>query len=441
MRIAVILIAAIGLCMPSQAQRKLTLQECLKIGIENNLSLKTAEGEIKKGKLTISENRSRLLPQINAVASFNDNFAPPVSVTDGTAYGKKYNVTKTLQYNAAAGVQLQMPLYNQMALTAMDLAKLVDHINELSYEKAKEDLIMQISKMYFMAQNTEEQIALVHDNIRRMKELRDITVAFFDNGMAIEVDVKRVNLNIENMQVQYDNACSMLEQQYNMLKYVLDYDLNEKIAVVVDDARVPDATTYGGLDTNLYELQLLQNKVVLAEKQKKLAKEEYLPTLSLTGNVMYSAYTDKFKNWFHSGESNHWYGSNGLGISLRVPIFDGFGRRSKVRKAQIDIDNARIGYEDPYKGMQAQYVNALNDLDNNRRNYTKQKDNYALADDVYKVTTDRYREGIVSMTEVLQDEIQLSSAQNNYLTASYNYKVSNLALLKLTGKLSTLLAQ
>lgn len=441
MRIAVILFAAIGLCMPSQAQRKLTLQECLKIGIENNLSLKTAEGEIKKGKLTISENRSRLLPQINAVASFNDNFAPPVSVTDGTAYGKKYNVTKTLQYNAAAGVQLQMPLYNQMALTAMDLAKLVDHINELSYEKAKEDLIMQISKMYFMAQNTEEQIALVHDNIRRMKELRDITVAFFDNGMAIEVDVKRVNLNIENMQVQYDNACSMLEQQYNMLKYVLDYDLNEKIAVVVDDAHVPDATAYGGLDTNLYELQLLQNKVVLAEKQKKLAKEEYLPTLSLTGNVMYSAYTDKFKNWFHSGESNHWYGSNGLGISLRVPIFDGFGRRSKVRKAQIDIDNARIGYEDAYKGMQAQYVNALNDVDNNRRNYTKQKDNYALADDVYKVTTDRYREGIVSMTEVLQDEIQLSSAQNNYLTASYNYKISNLALLKLTGKLSTLLAQ
>ena len=364
-----------------------------------------------------------------------------MSVTDGTAYGKKYNVTKTLQYNAAAGVQLQMPLYNQMALTAMDLAKLVDHINELSYEKAKEDLIMQISKMYFMAQNTEEQIALVHDNIRRMKELRDITVAFFDNGMAIEVDVKRVNLNIENMQVQYDNACSMLEQQYNMLKYVLDYDLNEKIAVVVDDARVPDATTYGGLDTNLYELQLLQNKVVLAEKQKKLAKEEYLPTLSLTGNVMYSAYTDKFKNWFHSGESNHWYGSNGIGIALRVPIFDGFGRRSKVRKAQIDIDNARIGYEDAYKGMQAQYVNALNDLDNNRRHYTKQKDNYALADDVYKVTTDRYREGIVSMTEVLQDEIQLSSAQNNYLTASYNYKVSNLALLKLTGKLSTLLAQ
>ena len=70
------------------AQEKLTLGQCLNIGIENNLSLKIAKGEIVKGKHNISENRSRLLPQINFSASLNDNFDPPVSVTDGTAYGK-----------------------------------------------------------------------------------------------------------------------------------------------------------------------------------------------------------------------------------------------------------------------------------------------------------------------------------------------------------------
>ncbi|MGM9804561.1 MAG: TolC family protein [Muribaculaceae bacterium] len=439
MRLVLLVLAVVGLCVPSAAQTRLTLEECLKIGLSNNLMLKTAEGDVQKGKLTISENRAKLLPQINAVASFNDNFAPPVSVTDGTAYGKQYNVTKTLQYNAAAGLQLQMPLYNQMALTAVKVAKTVDRLNELSYEKAREDLIMQISNMYYMAQNTEEQLALVYDNIGRLKELRDITVAFYDNDMAIEVDVKRVNINLENMQVQYDNAQAMLVQQYNMLKYVMDYPVEQEIAVVVDGDTQVEIPEMRGLDVNLNELQLLQNQVVLAEQQKKLAKEEYLPSLALTGNVMYSAYTDKFKNWFHSGESNHWYGSNGIGISLRVPIFDGFARRTKVRKAQIDIDNARLSYENAYKSMQTQYLNAINDVQNNQRNYVKQKDNYLLADDVYKVTTDRYREGIASMTEVLQDEMQLSSAQNNYLTAHYNFKMSNLTLLKLTGQLNKLL--
>lgn len=70
------------------AQETLSLGQCLKMGIERNLNLKTYEGNVLKGKHNISENRSRLLPQINIGAALNDNFDPPVSVTDGSAYGK-----------------------------------------------------------------------------------------------------------------------------------------------------------------------------------------------------------------------------------------------------------------------------------------------------------------------------------------------------------------
>ena len=420
------------------AQEKLTLGQCLNIGIENNLSLKIAKGEIVKGKHNISENRSRLLPQINFSASLNDNFDPPVSVTDGTAYGKTYNVTKTLQYNSSASLALQMPLYSQTALTAISIAKTLDQLNQLSYEKAREDLMVQISKMYYLIQNTTEQISIVNDNIRRFKELRDITQAFYDNGMALEIDLKRINVKIETMDVQLANAKAMLSEQYNMLKYVMDYPaekdivVEEKVVDKVDDAQLT------GLNTNLYELQLLQKKLDMAELQKKMAKDGYLPTLALSANWAYTAYTDKFKNWFHSGESNHWYRSNGIGLQLRVPVFDGFEKRSKIRKAQVDIDNAKLSYENALKSMQTQYVNAINDLANNQRNYVKQRDNYRLAEGIYGVTVDRYREGIVSMVEVLQDEMSMSDAQNNYLTAHYNYQVSNLAVLKLTGKLDEL---
>ena len=125
-------------------------------------------------------------------------------------------------------------------------------------------------------------------------------------------------------------------------------------------------------------------------------------------------------------------------MSLRVPVFDGFEKRSKIRKAQVDIDNAKLSYENMLKNMQTQYANAVNDLANNRRNYNKQRDNYRLAEDIYGVTVDRYREGIASMVEVLQDEMSMSDAQNNYLTAHYNYQVSNLTVLKLTGQLEKL---
>ncbi len=438
MKQLLVIFTSLCVLVPVKAQDVLTLEECLRLGIENNLFLESSRNEIRKGEHTLSENRAKLLPQINAVAGFNDNFNPPVSVTDGSAYGNPYNVTKTLQYNASAGIQLQMPLYNQTVYMAVDIARTMNELNRLSYEKAREDLILQISKMYYLSQNTAEQIALIKENISRLNELSSITQAFYDNGMAMEVDVKRVNINLENQRVQYDNAQSMLTQQLNLLKYVIDYPADKEIALTPVDTENTTSVSLTGLDNNQYELQLLQSKQKLAEQQRKMIGQGYIPSLSLTGSWMYSAYTDKAKNWFHSGPSNHWYNSSGIGLTLRIPIFDGLDKRAKMKKAKIEIENAKLSYENALKNMQTQYLNATNELMNSQRNFRKQKDNYLLAEDVYQVTTARYREGIASMTEVLQDEMRMSEAQNNYINAHYNYQVTNLSLLKLTGQLETL---
>lgn len=428
-------------CLPvvsAGAQDTLALEDCLKIGIENNLSLQSKRKEIQKGRYGISENRARLLPQINGFANYNDNIDPPVSVTDGSAYGTPYNVTHTLQYNASAGLQLQMPLYNQTLYTGISIAQTMDEINRLTYEKAREDLILQVCKMYYLGQVTAEQITLIKTNITRLEELQNITQAFYDNGMAMEVDVKRVNINLENLKVQYDNAQAMLEQQLNLLKYIIDYPAEKQIALVPVDTETITPVALTGLSESLYELQLLQSQRQLAEQQKKMIGYGYIPSLNLTGNWMFSAYTDKAYHWFHSGPSGHWYRSYGLGLSLRIPIFDGLDKRYKTRKAVIDIENIKLAQENTRKNLQTQYLNATNDLMNNQRNFRKQKDNYLLAEDVYTVTMDRYREGITSMTEVLQDEMRMSEAQNNYISAHYNYRVTNLMLLKLTGQIESL---
>lgn len=424
-----------------KAQEVLTLEQCLQWGIEHNRTLQGQRNEMRKSRYAISENRAKLLPVLSGFANFNDNMEPPVSVTDGSAYGTPYNVTHTLQYSANAGIQLQMPLYNQTVYTAIAISKLMDEMNRVSYGKAREDLILQICKLYYLGQTTAEQIALIKANIARLEELRDITLAFYDNDMALEVDVKRVNINLENLQVQYDNVRAMLAQQLNMLKYVIDYPAEQDIVLTAVDTDTIIPVESVGLSGDLYELQLLRSKEELAKRQKQLVNNGYIPSLSLTGSWAYSAFTDKARHWFHSGPSNHWYRSYGLGLSLHVPIFDGLDKRYKKRKAEIDIENIRLAKEDTHKNLQTQYVNAMNDLMNNRRNFKKQKDNYRLAERVYEVTTERYREGVASMTEVLQDEMQMSEAQNSYINAHYNYRITNLTLLKLTGRIESLIRQ
>lgn len=425
----------------AQAQTVLTLKECLERGIGNNLSLQSKRNEITKGQYGVSENRARLLPQINAFANYNDNPEAPVSVTDGSAYGNLYNVTQTLRANATAGLQLQMPLYNQTLYATMKVARMAHELSKLSYEKAREDLTMQIAQMYYLGQNTAEQIAIVKSNIARLEELKSITEAFHDNGMAMEVDVKRVNINLENLKVQYDNACAMLEQQLNLMKYVLDYPADEAIAFTPVNPEKVQTASLTGLSEDLYELQLIEQQKQLTEQQKKMIGYGYLPSVYLKGSLMWQAFTDKPYHWFHSSPSNKWYRSYGVGVSLNVPIFDGLDKKYKRRKADIDLQNICLTQQNARKQLQTQYLNATNDLYNNRRNFRKQKDNYRLAEEVYTVTLDRYREGIASMTELLQDEMRMSEAQNLYVSAHYNYRVTNLTLLKLTGALDRLGAE
>ena len=440
MRKLLFIFAMIG-CVSQQisAQDILSLEECIEIGIENNLALQSKRNEIRKGQYALSENRARLLPVINGFAGFTDNIKPPVSVTDGSSYGVAYNVTKTLPYSANAGIQLQLPLYNQPLYTSMDVARIMDQLNRLGYEKAREELMMEISKLYYLGQTTNEQLEILKNNIGRLEELKNITEAFYDNGMAMDIDVKRVRINLDNMKVQYDNAQAMLVQQMNLLKYMMDYPMEKNFALERVQAEKLSHTELTGLSENLYEIQMLESQKTLAEKQRKLIRNGYIPSLSLSGNLSTSAFTDKARYWFQDNPSSKWYTSYGVGVSLRVPIFDGLEKRNKVRKAEMDIENARLNLENTRKNLQTKYLNATNDLMNSERNFFKQKDNYLLAEDVYAVTIDRYKEGIASMTEVLQDEMRMSEAQNNYITAHYNYQLNNLVLLKLTGNIESLI--
>lgn len=440
MRKLLFIFAMIG-WVPQQisAQDILSLEECIKIGIENNLALQTKRNEIRKGQYALSENRARLLPVINGFAGFTDNIKPPVSVTDGSSYGVPYNVTKTLPYSANAGIQLQLPLYNQTLYTSMDVARIMDQLNRQGYEKAREELMMEISKLYYLGQTTNEQLEILKKNIGRLEELKNITEAFYDNGMAMDIDVKRVRINLDNMKVQYDNAQAMLVQQMNLLKYMMDFPMEKNFALERVQAEKLSHTELTGLSENLYEIQMLESQKTLAEKQRKLIRNGYIPSLSLSGNLSTSAFTDKARYWFQDNPSSKWYTSYGVGVSLRVPIFDGLEKRNKIRKAEMDIENARLNLENTRKNLQTKYLNATNDLMNSERNFFKQKDNYLLAEDVYAVTIDRYKEGIASMTEVLQDEMRMSEAQNNYITAHYNYQLNNLVLLKLTGNIESLI--
>ena len=84
------------------------------------------------------------------------------------------------------------------------------------------------------------------------------------------------------------------------------------------------------------------------------------------------------------------------------------------------------------------FSNAILQVEQNSEAYTTQLRSYRQAQDVYAITLERYREGIGSMTALLQDEMQLRSAQSVCVQALCQYRLARLELLRLSGNLHTL---
>lgn len=435
-------------CTPmiwAQQDSVYSLKRCIETGINNNLGLQAKGQDVQKSRFVISEYRTRLFPKLQAYGNFNNYIEKPTSVSLSSQVGgspapnQPYMQSQTMRYNVSGGLQLSLPIYNQTIYTSIDIAKRMHDLQKMNYEKAKEDLIMEISRIYYLAQSTLEGMRLAQDNVKRLSRLRDITQAAYDNGVALEVDIQRVDLNLENAKVQYDNSISMYEQQLNLLRYAVGIHPDTIVSVEKLESNNPrDKEILSGLSDELYEIRILQAKQDVLKRQGQAIRQGYFPSLSFISQLGYSKYADHFDRIFHTTDTPKWYNSFYWGVTLSIPLFDGFEKQVKLRKNKIEGYQNQLLLQDTREKLQTQYDNARNDYLNNERNFMKQRDNYLLAEKVYNITFEKYREGVASMTELLQDEISMSNAQNNYVNAHYAYKVSELSLLKLGHRLDSL---
>ncbi|MDR2836616.1 MAG: TolC family protein, partial [Bacteroidales bacterium] len=362
----------------------LTLKKAVIKGIERNITLKENEQEIHKYHSQQSESRTKLLPVIESFVNFQDNVERGVTITDGSNLSNLlYPITHTdipymqnrgLRFNTNAGIQLAMPLYNQSIFSAMKISDKLLEISLLGYEKAKEDLTIEICKIYYLGQINAEQILLIDQNITALTELSTFTLAFHQNGMALDVDVKRVEINLENLNMQLERTKVEYNQQINLLKYILDLPIESNFDLESVNTSEPTINLESGISSNLYELKMLDAKKEVLLKQKQAINYGYIPSLALVGQVSTINSVDKFGKYFSGENPSEWHHAFYWGLSLKVPIFDGLSKKYQSDKIQSDYLKTQMAREDAEKKLNVQYLNLVQEWKNAKYNVKRQND-------------------------------------------------------------------
>lgn len=431
------------------AQTKLSLKETLKFALDNNHKLAQTKMEEELGRLKTSEVRAQALPQINANGNLTDNAIKPVFVLPGDALGRPgelVTVQSGTTWNTGIGADLSQQIYNQSVFTGLKAAKAGEQYYAMQTAQSEENVIYQVSQMYYNLLVNQEKLTVLQSNIDKLTKLVATTQTQFENGLAKRIDLDRIKVNLVNYKTQKIQLENQLRTQTNTLKSYLGMPLETKLELPPVELSELEKKAAGQIDygnfsvDNRIEYKLLKKQEELQQFQKKAYQAEYYPSLSLSANYSYNGMSDKF-DVYKGGSSTtaFWYDMAAISLKLRIPIFDGYARRSKVNQANVTLRQIGRMQEDTKLQLGSAYENAKLSMANNLSTIQTQKENVQLADEVYNTTQSNYNLGLANLTDLLNAETSLTEAQNSYNQALLEYKLAELELIKSNGNLKTLL--
>ena len=288
----------------------------------------------------------------------------------------------------------------------------------------------------YLAQATQEQLNLTNENLQRMNELVDIAKARYEEGTTLETDYTRSEMNRKQLETLKNAYSAALVQQKNLMKYLLNTERELEFAPMPKEL---EPSYQDPLYTNLPEIRLMEQQKELISRRITSIKRAYLPTIAIQGQVGAVGYQEKFGHFFHTNDATqNWFGNTFLGLSIKIPIFDGNNKKLKIRQAKLSLEQVEWKHTQTINQLNKEYADVKALLAYNLKAFRTQQTARQQADDIYRQATDRYAEGLASMTELLQDEMALRTSQTQCIQAMYDYKSAELRAMKLSGDLDKL---
>lgn len=429
-------------------QEPFSLKQCLDYAVLNNQSLQKDRLGLETAVQSKRELLGSLLPQVNASSGLTYNIQKttiampnfvnsmmPEAMRDPNA-DKYMTVTMGMDYSANWGASLTQQLLNFSLFNALAITDATAQMSELGVEMSENDIIAQTATLYYNIQVLKYAVSQFDESIGLMDRTLGILNVNKDNGLMRKVDVDRVTVAKTNLETERTSMAQALEIQKNLLKLQMGYPMDDDIDVSPLDIDGMEgqlrASAYPVFEIDrLLPYRLMEKQKDLMRLQYKSAVAETLPSLALTANYSMNYMGDQFK-----GESLYHFPVSMVSLNFRMPIFTGFSKSAKVKKAKIEMMKAQKDEEMLTQSLAMSHSNAQMQLEQQLRSIDSQHRNKELAEEVFNVTEYNFSEGISSLSDVLNASSSLIEARMNYVNAMSNCMKAYIDLKKANGTIS-----
>lgn len=428
----ILVLVGITCVFSAKAQDVLEKEEAVKIALENNFDIRTADNNVLVAKNNASIKNSNYLPSVSASSSANFSYNDlETTANDGTVSSNKG--VQTSRYNASVGLNYTLfDGFNRE--NVYKSLKESYNISELQARQVIELALVNIFAVYY-------EVARLTENELNQKETLDISrdrllraSYSFDYGQNTQLDVLNAEVDYNSDSITYLTIVQQLENEKRNLNLLMGRDVEIKFNV---DTTIVYANNLAFLsikeksELNNVTLLLNQGGLRTAEYNLRSTKAGSIPKIGLNAN--YGASLNNLG--VTSFVDKQTLVGPSLGATLSWNIFDGGITNIRKQNAQISLDNQGIALEQVKLVLSRNVSNAWNiyktalfvleaegmNLRTNGRNFNRTVEQYALG----QITSIVFR----------QAQLNLLNAKLNYNRAKYSAKIAELALFQLSGDL------
>lgn len=421
----------------AQTAHSLSLKESIQYGLSHHTSVSIYNNNVRKSQQLARQSLADYLPQVSVNAGIDDNLKLPQTIIPAGTFGPgtpERKVAFGSQYSTSMTAQVDQKIYDQSLLTGLKALPYNIDLASTQKEQNSQVLIYNIASAYFQIIVAQKQLELLENNKTQFEKILKVTKLQADQGVIKKVDIKQVQVNLNNVIAQISVIENNLTLAKNTLKNNVGISQKDSIQLSdtarwLDTAPKPEFKSTFDYTQNLdYKLQNIQ--IALYEINSKMIKNKAIPSLSL-----YARYGANGNGQDLGTSFNPLLAFSTVGIKVSWNIFTGFRRDAQYKQAVIDVENARLNLKLNEENQDLYFQNATAQKKRTQISINTNKDNMELASEVYDNTTLQYQQGLASLSDLLNAELSYRDAQNNYINSLLDYYLADLDVQKANGTL------
>ena len=407
----------------------ITLDRAIELALSDNPTIKIADKEIELKEVSKKEAWQNLLPtvSIDGTVSYNIKVAE-VKTSMGTF---KMGMDDSNTWNGA--LQVALPIYAPAVYKAMSITK--SDLN-LAVEKSrgsKIDLIDQVTKAYYQLMLAQDSYEVLNENYKLAETNFNIVNAMYGQGRVSEYDKISAEVQKNSAWPSVVSGKNAVELARLQLKVLMGITAN--VDLVINDnlknyENVMEMAAMDKIDlTNNSTLKQIDLQGELLNKQRKMLKSNFHPTLALVGSYQYQSMSNT--NW--KVYNYDWSNASSLVLSLSIPLFkaSNFTSLKSNKIQQYQLAETRVNTE-RMLNMQAQ--SCIDSMTKSAEQLQSSKNAVELAEKGLEISQKRYDVGKGTILELTNSQVSLTNVKLSYNNTIYDYLVAKSELYKVLGK-------